>query len=75
MRHLHFLTINFRSSFTEILVKGQQATTSDFQFYNIFARQKVPFLKISDDVVACDLWFGHPQIKNLGYAYGLNDVL
>ena len=31
--------------------------------------QKVPFLKISDDVIARDLWFGAPPIKNPGYAY------
>ena len=27
--------------------------------------QKVPFSKISDDVIACDLWFGPPQLKIL----------
>ena len=26
----------------------------------MFAPQKVPFLKISVDVIACDLWFGPP---------------
>ena len=29
-------------------------------FYDIFAPQKVPFLKNFDDVIACDLWFGPP---------------
>ena len=38
-------------------------------FYDIFALQKVPFLKISDDLMACDLWFGPLPIKNPGYAY------
>ena len=33
----------------------------DLPFYNIFAPQKVPFLKISDDVIAYGLWFGPPQ--------------
>ena len=43
---------------------------SDLPFYDIFAQQKVPFLKISDDVIACDLWFAPPPpIKNPGYAY------
>ena len=51
--------------FTKILVKCQRATASDFPFYEIFAPQKVPFLKISDDVIACDLWFGPPQSKIL----------
>ena len=37
--------------------KCQQTTASDLAFYDIFAPQKVPFLKISDDVIACDLWF------------------
>ena len=32
--------------------------------------EKVPFSKISDDVIACDLRFGPPPIKNPGYAYG-----
>ena len=26
-------------------------------------------MKISDNVIACDLWFGPPPIKNPGYAY------
>ena len=34
-----------------------------------FAPQKITFSKISDDVIACDLWFGPPPIKNPGYAY------
>ena len=38
-------------------------------FYDIFAPQKVPFLKIYDDVIACDLLFGPPPIKNPGYVY------
>ena len=25
---------------------------------------------MSDDVIACNLWFGPPPIKNPGYAYG-----
>ena len=32
----------------------------DLPFYDIFAPQKVPFLKISDDVIAFDLWFCPP---------------
>ena len=45
-----------------MLVKCQhQATASDLPFYNIFAIQKVPFFKIFDDIIACDLWFGPPQ--------------
>ena len=27
-------------------------------------------LSVADDVIACDLWFGPPPIKNPGYAYG-----
>ena len=51
------------------MLKCQRTTASDLPFYDIFAQQKVPFLKISDDVIACDLWFGPPPIKNPGYAY------
>ena len=42
----------------------------DLLFYDIFAPQKVPLLKISNDVNACNLWFGPPPIKNPGYTYG-----
>ena len=38
-------------------------------FYDIFVTQKVPLSKISDDVIACDLWFGPSPITNPGYAY------
>ena len=34
-------------------------------FYEIFPPQKVPHLKISDDIIAHDLWFGLPQSKIL----------
>ena len=47
-----------------------QVTASDLPFYKTFGPQKVSLLKISDDVIACDLWFGLPPIKNPGYAYG-----
>ena len=30
---------------------------------------------MSDDVIACDLWFGSHPIKNPGYAYGYNGYL
>ena len=52
-----------------MLVKCQWATASDLPFYDIFAPQTLPFLKKFDDVIACDLWFGPPPIKNPGYAY------
>ena len=42
---------------------------SNLPFYDIFVPQKVPLSKISDDVIACDFWFGPPPIKNPGYAY------
>ena len=38
--------------------------------YNIFAPQKVPQLEISDDLIACDLWFAPlPPIKNPANTY------
>ena len=40
------------------------ATASDLPFYDIFVPQKVPLSKISDDVMACDLWFGPPNQKS-----------
>ena len=47
-----------------------QATASNLPFCDIFVPQKVLLLKISDDVIACDFWFGPSPIKNPGYAYG-----
>ena len=38
-------------------------------WHDIFAPQKLSFLKISDDVIACDLWFGPPPIEDPDYAY------
>ena len=36
---------------------------SDLLFYNIFAPQKIPLLKISHDVIVCDLRFDPLQSK------------
>ena len=47
-------------SLCKILVKCQPATISHLPSYDIFVPQKVPLLKIFDDVIACDLWFGPP---------------
>ena len=44
---------------------SNQVTASDLPFLNTFAPQKVSLLKISDDVIACALWFGFPQSKIL----------
>ena len=48
---------------------------SDLPSYDIFASQKVPLSKISDDVISCDLWFGPTTIKNSGYAYALIQLI
>ena len=46
-----------------------QAAASDLPFYDNLCPQKVPFLKNSDDVIACDLLFASiPPFKNPGYA-------
>ena len=50
------------------LCANTQATASDIPIYNIFVPQKVPFSKVSDDVIPCDLWFAPHPIKNPGYA-------
>ena len=47
-------------SLCKIQLKCQPATISDLSSYDIFVPQKVPLLKIFDDVIACDLWFGPP---------------
>ena len=41
-----------------------QATASDLPFYDIFAPQKIPLLKIFDDVIKCDLWLAPPNQKS-----------
>ena len=48
-------------------------TASALPIYDILDLQKVSLVKISDDVIACDLWFAPPPnlIKNSGYAYVL----
>ena len=43
-----------------------QAPGSDLRIYSIFVPQKVPHSKISDDVIACDLWFAPTPIPNPG---------
>ena len=50
----------------EFLVMCQhQATASDLPFYDIFAPTKNFSFQVSDDVIACGLWFGPPQSKIL----------
>ena len=41
-------------------LKCQPATISDLPSDDVFVLQKVPLLKIFDDVIACNLWFGPP---------------
>ena len=54
----------------------QSATALDLPFNDIFAPQKVPLLKIFDDVIACYLWFApSPQLKILATPYGYNGYL
>ena len=44
--------------------------TSGLPFYDVFAQPKNSSFEVSDDVIACDLWFGPPPpIKNPGNAY------
>ena len=71
-----FQQLVFALSLYQILAKCHQATASDLPFYDIFAPQKITFSKISDDVIACDLWFGSPPppIKNPGYACAQNPL-
>ena len=58
------------SPIKEFLVTCQhQAAASDLRFYDIFAPTKNSSFEVSDDVIASDLWFGPPPIKNSGYAY------
>ena len=53
---------------TLLVTCQHQATTSDLLFYDIFAPPKNSSFEVSDDDIACDLWFT-PPIKNPGYAY------
>ena len=49
------------------------ANRQRFQIFHptLSLSQKKFLLKIFDYVIACDLWFGPPQIKNSGYVYEL----
>ena len=59
-----------------MLVNCQQLTTAlDLPIYDIFAPQKVPLLKISDDVIACNLWFAPLQSKTWLRLCGYNRYL
>ena len=47
-------------------MRQHQATASDPPFNDMFALTKNSSLEVSNDVIACDLWFGpHPQSKIL----------
>ena len=41
-----------------------RTNTSDLPFCDILVLQKVPFLQISDDIIACDLWFAPPLFQS-----------
>ena len=62
--NLNILRIDYLfkpSSSDEFVVTCQhQATASDFPFHDIFAPTKNSSFKVSDDVIACDLWFTSP---------------
>ena len=49
---------------------GYVPTGNDFRssILRFFVKQKLPLWKNFDDVIACDLWFKPPPIKNSGYA-------
>ena len=54
----------------EFLVTCQHQTTAfDLPFYDIFTPTKNSSFEVSDDVIASNLWFAPPPIKNLGYTY------
>ena len=45
---------------------------SDLPSYDIFVPQKVTLLTISDDTIACDLWFGSPPPQSKILATPMN---
>ena len=53
----------------------KSATASDLPLNDIFVPQKAPLSKISDDVIAYDLWFAPLPIKNPGYADAVHCAL
>ena len=61
-------------SLCQIRIKCRQATISNPPSYDIFVPQNLALLKIFDDIIACDLWFRPPSIKNLGYVYALENA-
>ena len=68
VKYLHFLTIS--SSFLPIARSWLSGNRPQLQiFHSVISSQKVPRLKIYDDAIASDLWFGPLPIKNPDYAY------
>ena len=54
---LIFLHIIPAGCFTPLTLVNQ-TTAFDLSFYDILVPQKVNLSKVSDDVIACDLWIG-----------------
>ena len=46
-------------------MEGRVPPRSPYNLSTVFVPQKVPLLKISDGIIACDLWFEAPQSKIL----------
>ena len=65
-----FLTISFRPlPLPKSWLNANRLQQQIFHSTISLPDKKFLFLKISDDVIACELWFGAPPIKNPGYAY------
>ena len=60
-RHCHILTIGLSPLFDQV---PSYASTPGHGFHDIFVPTKISF-EVSDDVIACDLWFGSSQSKVL----------
>ena len=77
MSSIYTFYLGFKPSpYSKILVMCQtQGTTIHLPIYNIFVPQKVHVSKISDDVIACDVWFALPSItKNPSYAFAADPL-
>ena len=69
VKYLHFLTTS--SSYFPIAKSRLSGNTPQLQIFHFVIFSKiVPRLKIYDDVIASNLWFGPLPNKNPAYAYG-----
>ena len=71
-RHFCILIIGLALSLNEFLVTCQHTGHGFWSsILRYLCHHKNSSFEVFDDVIACNLWFGAPPIKNPGYAYAV----